>query len=209
MRILPIALGILAVSAVALMAGADTAEPPHTIVMEDGQFQIRSYPSMIVAEVEVTGDMRRAGNSGFRPLADFIFGNNTAKQEIAMTSPVTRTPSSQEIAMTAPVLRTPTETDSWTVAFVMPEKWTMDTLPTPNNPDVNIRETTGETIAAIKFSGRGGEKTFVNKQKKLENWITAKGYTATGPARFAGYDAPWVPAPLKRHEVMIPVTPVS
>ena len=79
-------------------------EPPHEVIASDGNIEVRQYKPQILAEVTVTGDMRRAGNSGFRPLADFIFGNNTAKQSIEMTAPVTRTPASRKIEMTAPVM---------------------------------------------------------------------------------------------------------
>lgn len=206
MRFAPLALAIACFAATPTMSAEDTQEPAHDIIVAEGAFEIRAYKPMIVAEVVVTGDMQRAGSSGFRPLADYIFGNNTAKSEIAMTAPVTRTPASQEIAMTAPVMRTPAEADSWTVAFVMPEEWTMETLPIPNNPNVKLREKSGETIATIRFDGRGQAKTYASKQADLEAWIMAQGYIATAPARFAGYSAPWVPAPLKRHEVMIPVT---
>jgi hypothetical protein len=184
-------------------------EPPHEIIASDGKIEVRQYEPQIVAEVTVTGDMRQAGNSGFYPLADFIFGNNTAKQSIEMTAPVTRTPASRKIEMTAPVTRTETTDGDWVVAFVMPKEWTMDTLPEPNNPDVTIREVPGEMIAAIQFNGAGRESAHKKKQVELEAWLSAHGYVATGPARYAGYNAPWVPAPFKRNEVMIPVKPAS
>ena len=88
-----------------VMTASATEEPPHTVIIDDGKFQIRSYEPAIVAEVDVTGDMRRAGNSGFRPLADFIFGNNIARADIEMTAPVTRQAASEKIEMTAPVTR--------------------------------------------------------------------------------------------------------
>ncbi|MEL7041199.1 MAG: heme-binding protein [Pseudomonadota bacterium] len=178
-------------------------EPPHQTLVKDGKFEIRQYAPTIVAEVDVTGDMRRAGNSGFRPLADFIFGNNTARSKIEMTAPVTRV-KSQKIEMTAPVTRTLND-DVWTVAFTMPEDWTMQTLPVPNNPDIKIREVPGELIATVRFSGAGRERTFEAKQTDLEAWIAVQGYTIIGPARYAGYNAPFVPGPFRRNEVMIPV----
>ena len=190
------------------MTASATEEPAHTVLVEDGKFQVRQYEPTIVAEVEVTGDMRRAGNSGFRPLADFIFGNNTARDEIAMTAPVTRV-KSEKIEMTAPVTRVANGDDTWTVAFVMPSKWTMETLPRPNNPDVTLREVPGELIATIKFSGLGRERTQAKKQAELESWISSQGYEVIGSPRYAGYDAPWTPAPLRRNEVMIPVAPVE
>ena len=194
---------IAAVLSVLPMTAGATEEPPHETLVKDGKYEIRRYEPTIVAEVEITGDMRRAGNSGFRPLADFIFGNNTARSEIEMTAPGTRV-KSEKIAMTAPVTRT-LDDSVWTVAFVMPKEWTMDTLPVPNNSDVKIREVPGELMATVKFSGVGREGVFEQKQAALETWLSEQGYEAIGAPRFAGYDAPYVPGPFRRNEVMIPV----
>lgn len=190
------------------MTANATEEPDFETVVSDGSIEIRQYDPVIVAETEVSGDMRQASNSGFRVLADYIFGNNEARSEIAMTAPVTRTPS-QKIDMTAPVISTPSDEGVWTVSFVMPSKWTMETLPVPNNPAVAIREIPGELMATIRFSGSGRKETHRQKQAELEDWIAANGYKATGPARYAGYDAPWKPSPLRRNEVLIPVEPVD
>ncbi|RBP49906.1 SOUL family heme-binding protein [Arenicella xantha] len=179
-------------------------EPPHTVVLKDHKFELRQYRAMLIAEVTVTGDMRRAGNSGFKPLADYIFGNNTSAEKMQMTAPVTRTESTK-IAMTAPVTRVENDDKSWTVAFVMPVKWTKETLPQPNNPDISIREVPAELIASIRFSGRGSEVSHKKKQLELEQWIDQQGYVVAGEPRYAGYDAPWVLWPLRRNEVMIPV----
>ena len=197
------ALLIAAVLSLLPMTASATEEPPHLTLIKDGKYEIRQYEPTIVAEVEITGDMRRAGNSGFRPLADYIFGNNTAREKIDMTAPVTRV-KSQKIAMTAPVTRT-YDDEVWTVAFVMPKEWTMETLPVPNNSDVRIREVPGELMATVKFSGVGRERVFEQKRDALETWLSEQGYEAVGAARFAGYDAPYVPGPFRRNEVMIPV----
>lgn len=180
-------------------------EPIHETLLKDGKYEVRQYKSMITAEINITGNMRRAGNSGFRPLADFIFGNNLPAEKIEMTAPVTRSRATK-IAMTAPVTRVENEDKSWTVAFVMPDKWTMETLPKPNNPDIKIRQVPQELVATIRFSGRGSEASHNKKEALLEDWIAKQGYAITGEARYAGYDAPWVPWPLRRNEVMIPVT---
>ena len=199
------ALFVAACLALTPMTAKATEEPAHQTLVKDGKYEIRQYDPIIVAEVEITGDMRRAGSSGFRPLADYIFGNNTARSEIAMTAPVTRV-KSEKIAMTAPVMRT-MDDDVWTVAFVMPSEWTMDTLPVPNNPDVTIREVPGELIATVKFSGIGREGVFEQKQEALESWLNEQGYEPIGAPRYAGYDAPYVPGPFRRNEVMIPIVP--
>ena len=186
-------------------------EPKHDLLVADGAFSIRQYSPMIVAEVTVQGEMREAGSRGFRPLADFIFGNNSVATEIEMTAPVARTaaPRNQDtsvkIEMTAPVTRVETDTNQWVVSFVMPEHWTIDTLPKPNNSDVNIREVVSEMVAVVKFSGRSTELKHREKQKELEAWIQDSGYEIIGEPRYAGYSPPWTPAELRRNEVMIPV----
>jgi len=199
---------ILVLSSVLLLAvsGASMAadEPVHTVVRSEGDIEIRAYAPMIVAEVEVSGDREQAGNRGFRPLADYIFGNNAPNQSIEMTAPVT-TSRGQSIEMTAPVTSTSSGSDSWTVAFVMPQDWTMETLPRPNNPAVNIREIAEHQMAVIKFRGRRNSETTNAHQAELAQWMEANGYEATGDAVYASYSPPWTPLPFRRHEVQIPV----
>ncbi|MEM9669469.1 MAG: heme-binding protein [Pseudomonadota bacterium] len=207
MRILVLS-AIVGVAASPVIASA-TEEPTHTVIIDDGEFQLREYKSAIVAEIEVTGNMRQAGNAGFRPLAGYIFGDNTARSDIEMNMPVTRTEASQKIEMTAPVTRVENGDDAWTVTFFMPSEWSMETLPEPNNPDIIFREVPGEMLATIRFSGRGSEKTHRKKQVELETWISKQGYQSVGAPRYAGYNAPFVPDPLRRNEVMIPVKKVE
>lgn len=199
-----IALLIIALLGLLPMTASAVEEPAHDVVLKDGKYEIRQYEPILVAEVEITGDMRRAGNSGFRALANFIFGNNQARSEIEMTAPVTRA-KSQKIKMTAPVTRTIVDDELWTVTFAMPSKWTKETLPVPNNPDVTIREVPGELLATLRFAGTGRESVFEAKQALLESWIADRGYEMIGAPRYAGYNAPWIPAPFRRNEVMIPV----
>lgn len=178
-------------------------EPEFQIVEKAGKIEIRQYAPMIVAEVAVDGDMRAASREGFYPLFRYITGNNTQRGKIDMTAPVTRTP--VKIDMTAPVTRTSSQTGEWTIAFVMPADWSMQTLPLPNDPSVSLRKIPGELVATIRFAGSGREATHMKKQLELETWLEAAGYRAIGEPRYAGYNAPGVPGPFRRNEVMIPV----
>jgi hypothetical protein len=82
-------------------------EPKFTLVEKDQAFELRAYAPKIIAEVVVDGDMREASSKGFRLIADFIFGNNTAQsgksEKISMTTPVSIEPRAEKISMTAPV----------------------------------------------------------------------------------------------------------
>ena len=92
-------------------------EPKYQVIQIDGPFEIRQYAPVLIAETLVDGDMDEASNTGFRRIADFIFGNNqapdsNASSKIAMTAPVTVEPVSVKIEMTAPVTVAPQPTET-------------------------------------------------------------------------------------------------
>ena len=96
---------IAGVAAIAPTVYARASETPaYTVESKQEGFEIRRYEGRLVAEVEVEGDPNTASNAGFRILANFIFGANEARSEVAMTAPVDRRPA-EAIEMTAPVDR--------------------------------------------------------------------------------------------------------
>jgi len=98
-------------------------EAKYTVIMKEGNYELRLYESHIVAETVVDGDFDKAGNEGFRRLFKYISGENQKKQSIAMTTPVSQEAGSEKIAMTAPVSQERTG-DQWRIAFVMPSEYT-------------------------------------------------------------------------------------
>ncbi|MDO8692481.1 MAG: heme-binding protein [Sheuella sp.] len=182
-----------------------TEEPPYTAILKEGDFEIREYPPLIAAEVTVTGERSDAISAGFRLLAGYIFGGNTKKQSIAMTAPVTQAPAeSEKIAMTAPVTQSGSEAE-WTVRFIMPQSYTLDTLPAPNDPKVKLVPLAPARFAVVKFSGLAKEPEIIEQTQLLNEFMTKQKLTATGPATLARYDPPWTLWFLRRNEVMIPV----
>lgn len=183
-----------------------TEEPGFTLVESHGDIEIRDYPALILAEVEVSGDRREATNRGFRPLAGYIFGGNSPREEIAMTAPVTSTRAQgQEIAMTAPVTSEPAGEGAWRVAFIMPEDWTMETLPGPDDARVELREVPARRVAVIRFNGLMGERRVEEKLSELEAFLSGRGLAAAGAPTFAAYNPPWIPAPFRRNEIWIEI----
>jgi SOUL heme-binding protein len=65
-----------------------------------------------------------------------------------MTAPVTQQ-GSEKIAMTAPV----TQQGDGRVRFIMPSNYTMEALPKPNNPAVELKEIGAKRYTVIRFSG--------------------------------------------------------
>lgn len=183
-------------------------KPNYTVEMEEGKFEVRSYPPMILAEVKVTGDRDQAANRGFRKLAAFIFGDNKPNAKIAMTSPVVQSPppqkvKSEKIAMTSPVVQTP-EADvegKWTVNFMMPSEYSMETLPKPIDSDIRIYTSEPYRTVSIRFSGRSKMKNLNKHRAKLDAFVTQKNLKTVGEPEYAFYDAPFVPPFLRRNEV--------
>ena len=141
------ALGVLFTSNLACSAFGvrHWEEYQHEVVVQDGRFEIRAYEPCIVATTRMAGSMSATSGPSFRRLGGYIFGDNTAQDEIAMTVPVFREETksrSEKIAMTVPVTRAATN-DGWTMTFVMPSEYNMNSLPRPNDDDVRLERRPG------------------------------------------------------------------
>jgi len=193
---------IIALSATTAMA---IEEAKYDVISKDNDIEVRGYIAHIVAETLVNGDIEEAGNQAFKPLFDYISGNNASQSDIAMTAPVGQQPSGEAIAMTAPVGQQKAES-GWAVSFMMPDSYTIDTIPTPNDKRVVLRQVASQTVAAIRYSGFWSESNYLEHKIALENWIKQSHYEANGEAIWARYNAPFTPWFLRRNEVLIPIT---
>jgi hypothetical protein len=186
-----------------------TEEPKYSLIEKDGAFEVRAYDSKLIAEVVVEGEMSEATSQGFRLIADFIFGNNTAlsgkSEKISMTAPVTVENRSEKIAMTAPVA-IQSKQKGWRVWFVMPSHFTLATLPKPNNPLVVIKPIAAKRYAVVRFSGWVDDEKMQAKLKDLSAWLTVKKLTSKGQPELARYNPPWTLPFLRRNEVMLEIT---
>ncbi|WP_211618643.1 SOUL family heme-binding protein [Pseudidiomarina aestuarii] len=183
-----------------------TEEPKYEVVGKFGDIELRLYEPMIVAETWVDGSMDDASGRGFRLIADYIFGNNTAvaggSREIPMTAPVTMEPESKKISMTAPVTMEEQE-GRWRVHFVMPSLYTMETLPAPNNDAVKLREIPEKYYAVIQFSGFAGEEKVAKKTAELMAFLAERELEPLSAPELARYDPPWTLPFFRRNEVMV------
>ena len=180
--------------------------PKYVVEATYGAIEVRRYEPRIVAEVAVTGTGKDASSAGFRVLADYIFGNNESQAEIAMTAPVDRSASASEsIAMTAPVERSEVAGgESWIVAFTMPSKYTLETLPKPRNSSIRIRELPPMRYAVVRFSGAPAEAKVQARTQELLVAVEAAGLRSSGAApSYARYDPPWTPSFLRRNELSV------
>ena len=182
----------------------NSAEAAYTLILQDGDFEIRLYQPMLVAETVINADYTNSGSIGFNRLAGYIFGNNRQREKIAMTTPVYREPQGEKIAMTAPVLQQQVA-DEWLMTFVMPPEYNLNNLPEPLDPLVSIKSVAGKKVAVIRYSGSLSEEKINEKAHQLNEWLLKNSYKILSTARSAAYDPPWTIPTLRRNEVHIDI----
>lgn len=185
--------------------------PAYEVVSQhESGYEIRKYAPYLIAEVEVEGDFDQALNNGFRLVADYIFGNNQIAEPVAMTTPVlegevdeTLGGDGESIAMTTPVLEEETMSGKRTVAFVMPAKYTLESIPKPNNPKVLLKEVDAKTVAVLQFGFFPTANRVAKYKAKLQALLSDQGVEFVGTPKFAGYNPPFSFPFLIRNEVQV------
>lgn len=181
-------------------------EPVYTVVERRDGYEIREYESYITAEVEVEGDMQTAITDGFRQLAGYIFGGNTSKASIAMTAPVMDTTKvSESIAMTVPVMDTLSNRGKHIITFTMPSKYTLETLPKPNNANIRFKVVEKSKKAVLRYTGYVTETRLQEKKKILTEFLARDGYIVKWEIISAQYNPPLSFPLLRRNEVMVDI----
>ena len=184
-----------------------TEEPEFKIILKDGQIEIREYTPKIIAQVKVFGDFDESSSKGFKILADYIFGNNESidgNSRIEMTAPVEMEAVSQKIDMTTPIL-TEGNNNTWIISFIMPDNFTLATLPKPKNKQIKIISLPREKYAVIVFSGLIRESSYQEKENLLNKFIKKKNLKTSGEIKIARYNPPWTLPFFRRNELMIKV----
>ncbi len=182
---------VLVVAGCAMLATSGGVEqPPHDSVVLDGDFELRDYPELTVAEVTTTGERREAVGAGFRPLAGYIFAKERAGDKIAMTAPVTQTQQGG---------------GEWVVRFIMPSEYTLETLPRPAGSTVRLQALPARRMASVKFSGVATDALIATQEARLLDWMRARDLAPAGTPTYAYYNDPFTPGFLRRNEVLVPV----
>ena len=179
-------------------------EAEYTVALKQDKLEIRDYAPSIVAEVIVNDNFEDASGAAFRKLFNYISGDNTGRNKIAMTSPVSQKPEPEKIAMTSPVGQRKSD-QGWAVSFMMPASYTMDSIPLPDDPSVVLREIPAHRAAAIRYSGTWSEKAYKKQLALLMEWIKTENLETMGEPIWARYNAPFTPWFMRRNEILIPI----
>jgi hypothetical protein len=179
--------------------------PDFKVSLREGPIEVRDYPALVAAEVTVHGNRTDAAAAGFRLLAGYIFGGNTSRQSIDIATLVSQgRGAGEKISMTAPVSQKAIS-DAWTISFVMPSAYTLDTLPLPIDQRVHLTKVPPSQVAVVRFSGLAREPDIQRKSRELKNFIVTRRLLPVGTASVARHNPPWTPGFMRRHEIMIPL----
>jgi hypothetical protein len=195
---------VVAVAIVATLSGGVTSmaaeRPAYQVEVDLEPFQIRRYPTLLDASVRVSGSRDAAVSSGFRILANYIFGGNASDAKIAMTAPVMQTPAetpgpAREQDATAPSIR------DWQVTFIMPSPYTLQSLPAAKDPRIHFAEVPPGRMAVVTFSGLWTESNILSHQRALVAFLKERHLQPTSGPIYAFYDPPWIPWFMRTNEV--------
>ncbi len=198
-------IGILLLSGAGAMA---YEEPEYEILRSTDEYEVRRYAPYIVAEVDVTGSFRTAGNRAFRILAGYIFGDNQPQAKMNMTVPVESVDQGQKMKMTVPVESRAADDGGetgYTYAFVMERAYSMETLPKPNDERVRLVQRPSKVMAVRPWSGSARESRYEKEKAALMGALESDAVTVVGTPAFARFNGPMTPWFMKRNEILVEI----
>ena len=138
-------------------------------------FEIRKYEASLFTSVKLdTDNYKRASSKGFSILGGYIFGKNEKKEQISMTSPVAM---SLEAEMT--------------MLFLVPKKFTKESLPKPENTNIKFIEVPEKKMAAITFGGWASDKKIEKYRIMLVNLLDKNKIKYSDKFSVLGYNPPY------------------
>ena len=118
-----------------------------------------------------------------------------------MTTPVI-TQSSEKIAMTTPVI-TSKDNKMMTMSFVVPSKYTLDSLPIPHNDRVQLVEVLGYKVAVYQFTRWTPEKRVTRLTEQLREKLQRDDLPSDGIDQLMRYNPPFTAPFMRRNEIVI------
>lgn len=141
-------------------------EPDYTVLESlENNVEIREYRPQIWAAT-----VKGSENGAFGTLAGYIFGDNSHKERIGMTAPVV--------------------TEEGRMAFVMPNRYDLNTLPKPTDEYIKIESVAPRILAVIRFSGFTGPEKDEKNLRILEQTLQEHGIKTEGKPFVMRYNPP-------------------
>jgi len=154
---------------------SDTGSIPYETIEIFDEFEIRIYPELTVASTQLDkNSYDQNSNIGFRRIASYIFGGNSNKTQIAMTSPV-----QMEMGRNSKM------------SFIMPPNMKLEDLPQPNNTQVILNRQPSKMVAVISFSGWASDDILEEKHNELKAALVKKKIVFQEGYSYLGYNPPY------------------
>jgi hypothetical protein len=180
-------------------------EPDYEVISQYEEFEVRAYAPYVVAETYVDSDFSEAGSQAFRRLFAYISDDDRPQGKISMTTPVLQQPVPGETEAT--VDQEDRKMTSYRFAFVMPEGYSVEDLPTPVDAEVFLKEIPARTMTVRTYSGSWSEARYRDNEEALLNALQKEGLETRGQPLFARYNAPFSLWFLRRNEVLMEILP--
>ena len=162
-------------------------ELPYKVIRSSPKLELREYTPFTLARVSHRGDFETAKEACFKQLAEFIYGENTQHDVLAMTTPVFYDQ----------------KDDVWIMSFYLPDE-VADT--TPENGNIKIEKKKGKTVAALRFSGNFELESMNHARRELLEVVNAQDLRPVSEVWWAQFDQPFSVPMTKRNEALVVVT---
>ena len=178
------------ISLFSFIKGEDLYEPPFKLIEISNNIQIREYQNILIAITNKQSPYNSATSSGFRTLANYIFGGN--KEQVKMP-------------MTAPVFTTIPGNESISISFVMPNKYSKNDLPKPVSKDIEFKNLELGMTAVIQFGMWATPERIQKMKSKLEKYLDTNNLEPSSDYLVAQYNSPWTLPPFRRNEILVSI----
>ena len=165
-------------------------KPDYLLIERFKTIEIREYKKIIIATTVGGSSYKNATYSGFRTLANYIFGGNEKNIKIPMT---------------APVITSMPNNDNTHISFVMSQNYTLETLPIPQSNQITFKEVSLGKVAVIKFGMWANPKRIIKMKKKLETFLFENKIKTSSEYLVAQYNSPWVMPPFRKNEIIVSI----
>ena len=186
MKILLIILTILAAIMYVFSKENTPINEQYIVLNKIKNIEIRDYKETINASYYTDSDKEK--NNYFRSLASYIFGANSEKKKISMTSPVTmRLHGNKEMI------------------FRMPEEYSLENLPKADNPLIKFIVIPACKKAAIGYGGYSNENTERKKTNELKELLSENNISHNNKFEVLVYNSPYKIIN-RRNEITVNIT---
>ena len=140
------------------------------------------------------------------PMTVPVTEESVESEKIKMTAPVTEeSVESEKIKMTVPVTEEDIEKHIYRISFTMPSKYTLETLPEPEDNRIFFKEVKNQKMAVLRFRGRVNHKLANKETEELKKWLNKEGIEPKSNFIVAQYNNPAVPGFFRKNEVMVKI----